>query len=519
MDEVILVNDGNSFLGLSKLFETISTDQALTFGGVDKDGKDATNDITYMLIDACELQTLSLDMAARIHKDSPAQYLERLAEVYLTGCPLPQVFSDEIYIESIQRHYSTTLEQARNYAIVGCVEPNASDDHFGNTDCANMNLALPLLQAIKGHEHDLWNFGNGELLMNLITNFIKHIFKGKNIFSRFITWICNNIIERRNVKKGHYIYNPPSSMDELLERFQTRLNHLANSILKDHQYIEKELGKNFTTPLASSLFKGCIESGKDLYEGGATLNSSGIQAVGVTDVADSLHAINEVVYKKKLYTINDIINAIENNFQGDFNQHIRSALLAVPKFGDDSSREATEWVTKVMQIYNNSLDSVKNCPRNGRYSAGYYALNVANRYGVKTQALPSGRLKGVPLANSVTPHYGMEQSDLLSSLNSIAGVNFADHAENGTTVTFTIDSALFQGTDGVRTLANIFKTFLTKGGMQLQPNVINREILLDAYEHPEKHRYLMVRIAGYCAYFNELSDEMKQVVINRTCYS
>ena len=112
-----------------------------------------------------------------------------------------------------------------------------------------------------------------------------------------------------------------------------------------------------------------------------------------------------------------------------------------------------------------------------------------------------------------------KKSDLLSSLNSIAGVNFTDHAENGTTVTFTIDSALFQGTDGARNLAGIFKTFLTKGGMQLQPNVINREILLDAYENPEKHRYLMVRIAGYCAYFNELSDEMKQIIINGTCYS
>jgi formate C-acetyltransferase len=308
-------------------------------------------------------------------------------------------------------------------------------------------------------------------------------------------------------------------MDELLERFQARLNQLTKSILTEHQEIEKELGENFTTPLASSLFKGCLESGKDVYEGGTTFNSSGIQAVGVTDVADSLHAINEVVYKKNLYSINDIINAIENNFQGTYNQQIRSALLAVPKFGDDSSREATEWVNKVLQIYNNALDSMENCPRNGRYSAGYYALNVGTRYGKNTPALPSGRLKGIPLANSIIPHYGMEQTDLLSALNSVAGVNFTEHAENGTTATFTIDSAMFQGTDGVRTLANIFKTFLTKGGMQLQPNVINREILLEAYKNPEKHKYLMVRIAGYCAYFNELSDEMKLTLINRSCYS
>jgi formate C-acetyltransferase len=519
IDEAIFPSDGDTFLEIWKLFETLSTDQAVTFGGVGRDGKDATNDVTYMLLDACELQPIAADMGARIHKDSPAEYLERIAEIYLSGVPIPQLFSDEIYIESILKHYDTTIEDARNYSIVGCVEPIASDDHFGNTDCANVNLALPLLQAIKGHENDLWNYGIRSQLVKFITSFIKYAFKGKNRVSRLMRRIANGIIKRYNYKMGLYNYNPPSSMDELLERFQVRLNKVTNSILTDHQMIERALRKYFTTPLASSLFKGCVESGKDVYEGGTTFNSSGIQAVGVTDVADSLYAINEVVYKKKLCTIDDLINALETNFQGNRNQRIRSALLEVSKFGDDSSREATKWMNRVLQIYNNALDSVPNCPRKGRYSAGYYALNVGNRYGQNTPALPSGRLEGVPLANSLIPHYGMKHTDLLSALNSVAGIDFTEHAENGTTATFTIDSALFQGTEGVRTLASIFKTFLTKGGMQLQPNVINREILEDAYQHPQKYPNLIVRIAGYCAYFNDLSEEMKKTVINRTCYS
>jgi formate C-acetyltransferase len=185
-------------------------------------------------------------------------------------------------------------------------------------------------------------------------------------------------------------------MDELLDRFQTRLNVLANGVLADHQLIEEKLREGFTTPLASALYEGCIESGKDVYEGGARINSSGIQAVGVTDVADSLYAINELVFKQNKYTLLDIIEAFEDNFASEKNQAIRESLLAVPKFGDDSSPEAAAWVTKVMAIYNAALESVPNCPRNGRYSAGYYALNVSDRYGLKTPALPSGGSKAFP---------------------------------------------------------------------------------------------------------------------------
>lgn len=519
MDEAILVNDGNTFPELFNLFETLSTDQAITFGGLDKEGRDATNDVTYMLIDACELQPLAADLSARVHKDSPREYLERIAAVYINGCPIPQLFSDEIYIKTLLEHYPTTLENARNYAIVGCVEPKANDDHFGNTDCANVNVTLPLLQALKGHEHDLWNESVHDQLLILTANFLKYTFDGKNAFSRRITQACGALRKRRNIKRGLCEYNPPSSMEELLERYQARLNHLTQSILADHQRIEANLRKGFHTPLASSLFQGCVESGRDVYEGGTTINSSGIQAVGITDAADSLHAIEEVVFKNKLFTINEVICAIENNFQGNGYPQVRSALLAVPKFGDDSSPKAAEWVNRVLQMYNNALESVENCPRNGRYSAGYYALNVGTRYGRNTPALPSGRPAGVPLANSITPHYGMQQTDLLSALNSVACIDFAHYAENGTTATFTIDAALFQNPEGVKNLASIFKTFLMNGGMQIQPNVIDRQILLDAYHNPGKYPDLLVRIAGYCAYFNELSDELKLVIINRTCYS
>lgn len=519
LDEVILANDGESFLNVSKLFETLSTDQALTFGGVDKNGDDATNDITYMLIDACELQPLAVNMCARISEKSPEKYLNRLAEIYINGCPMPELFSDNIYINSLIKHYDTSPENARNFSIVGCVEPVACDDHYGNTDSANMNLTLPLLQALKGHEHDLWNYGKNLQMEKIATRVLEFAFKGDGAVAKSVAARREKQLHRRYDKRGMYQYNPPSDMNELLERFQTRLNALAKSILDDQQKIERILQESFTTPLASSLYRNCLKTGKDVYEGGTLYNTAGIQAIGVTDAADSLFAINEVVFKKKLYSLMDILKAIEVNFEGERNQKIREALLCVPKFGDDCCGEAALWVSRVMEIYNNALDFVPYETRNGKYTAGYYALNVNDRYGKKTGALPSGRLKGVPLANSVTPHYAMEKSDLLSALNAISDVNFTDYAVNGTTVTFTVDSALFPGENGVKNLAAVFKTFLTKGGMQFQPNIINRDILLDAYNNPEKYKYLMVRVAGYCSYFNELSDELKKIIINRTCYS
>lgn len=519
MDECILISDGDTYLRIGRLFETQSTDQTVTLGGMGRDGRDATNDVTYMLLDICELQPLAVNMTARIHEDSPAAYLDRIAEVYINGAPMPALYNDHIYIDSLRGHYATTESDARNYAIVGCVEPNASDDHFGNTDCANMNVVLPFLQALKGEEHDLWNFGRIDQLEKILTKFVEYNFRGDNKFSRFVVTRYHKARGRFKKRRGLAAYAPPSGMDELLSRYQERLNRLAASILADHQKIEKVLRQDFTTPLASTLFKGCVESGKDVYDGGATFNSSGIQAVGITDVADSLFALDEIVFRKRMYSIEEVIDALDHDFEGEYFQRIRSALLDVPKFGNDASREAREWVNRASEIYVNALNSVENCPRNGIYTAGYYALNVNIIYGLKTPSLPSGRLRGVPLANSVTPHYGMEFADLLSSLNSVAGVDFAQYAPNGTTVTFTIDSALFQGRDGVRNLAGIIGTYFNKGGMQFQPNVINREILLGAYENPEKHKYLLVRVAGYCAYFNDLSDELKKVIINRTCYS
>ncbi len=518
IDEVIFLNDGDTGFEMGKLFESLSPVETVTVGGVDRDGNDCTNDVTYMILDACELRPIGVNMAARIHRDSPPEYVERIAEVYLNGSPMPALYNDEAYIPALTREYGASLGDVRNYSIVGCVEPVASDDHFANTDAANVNVVLPFLQALNGDERPLWRHGELPYADKRIRRAIRERLGKPDENRPALAWL-RSARKRAEKRLRNGPRDLPVSMDELLDRFGERLTELVRDVLADQQRIEVALSRNLTTPLASSLYAGCMESGRDVYEGGTSINSSGIQAVGVTDVADSLAALDALVFRGGRYTLDEVLDAMQANFEGEFYAQIHDDLLAAPKFGDDSAADAHGWIDRVLELYVDALRAADHGNRDGKYVAGYYGLNVNMVYGRRTPALPSGRKYGVPLANSLCPHFGMQMVDLTSALNAVAKVDFPRFAPNGTTLTSTIDSGLFPGEQGVRNLAGLIRGFFNQGGMQFQPNLIDREILLDAYNNPGKHRDLVVRIAGYCAYFDDLSDELKREILDRSYYT
>ena len=254
MDEIVFLNDGDRLFQFGKLFESLSPVETVTVGGTDGQGNDATNDVTYMILDVCGLRPISVNMAARIHKTVQLEYVERIAQVYLNGSPMPALYNDEVYVQALCREYGVSDEDARGYGIVGCVEPVASDDHFANTDSANVNIVLPFIQALTGDTSRLWHLGDLGRLNR-----------------RFQSILLGN--------------RPPASMDELMQRFRQRLQAIVRDILAEQQLIETTLASSMPTPLASSLYQGCMTSGRDVYEGGTKINSSGIQAVGITDVA------------------------------------------------------------------------------------------------------------------------------------------------------------------------------------------------------------------------------------------
>ena len=524
-DELIFLNDGDTLFELGKVFESLSPVETVTFGGIDQEGADCTNDLSYMLLDICELRPIGVNMAARIHRGSPEAYVERIAEVYLNGSPMPALFNDDVYIPALENEHDTSPEHARNYSIVGCVEPVASDDHFANTDAANVNVALPLLQALKGDKRQLWKYGALDKLDKKLLNGLRaRIGLDSAGLPRGVARVASyasSVWERRPGSRhgSQAPWDLPKTMDELLERYQERVNELVHDVLADQQRIETALAKSMTTPLASSLYRGCVESGKDVYEGGTTLNSSGIQAVGVTDAADSLLALNRVVFQEGRYSLEEVVAAMDAEFEGEGHQQVKAALLAVSKFGDDAAPDAHLWVERVMEIYVKALRATSHESRGGKYVAGYYGLNTNMVYGKNTPALPSGRLGGTPLANSICPHFGMQMHDLTSALNAVAKIDFKRLAPNGTSLTSTIDTGLFPGESGITNLAGLVRGYFNQGGMQFQPNLIDRELLLDAYRNPGKHKDLVVRIAGYCGYFDELSDDLKLEIINRSYYS
>lgn len=517
MDEIIFVNDGDQLFQLGKLFESLSPVETVTVGGVDRDGRDATNDVTYMILDACELRPIGVNMAARIHRNSPPEYVERIAQVYLNGSPMPALYNDDQYIPALRHEYDNAIEDARNYSIVGCVEPVASDDHFANTDSANINVVLPFLQALEGDTRRLWHLGDLGTLDQRLDHTIR-----KGLRRLGDDGPVRRGLERAWQQARQRIpglrRDPATSMDQLMARFGERLGAVVRDVLADQQRIEVALARNLTTPLASSLYPGCMASGRDAYEGGTRYNSSGIQAVGVTDVANSLAAIDALVFRQGRYTVAQVLDAMDDDFQGERHRQLHQDLLAVPKFGDDACDQATHWMHRVLALYVQALRDTPHGNRNGKYVAGYYGLNVNRIYGMKTPSLPSGRRRGEPLANSLCPHFGMRMVDLTSSLNAVAGIDFQRFAPNGTTLTPTIDTGLFPDADGPRNLAGLIRGFFDQGGMQFQPNLVSREVLLDAYNNPGKHKDLVVRIAGYCAYFDDLSDELKREIINRSYY-
>jgi len=446
--------------------------QAAIVGGTDNEGNDATNELTYLFLDVMEQFGLrDPNYQARVHKNCPQPYLRRVVDVARKGKGVPALFSDEASVGALTSH-GYPLEEARNYAVVGCVELALPGKSFFSTDAGLFNLAICL-----------------ELALN----------RGRR-FGKLM-------------RLGVATPDPRSftNIEQVIEAFRAQVNFMSARMIGDLQMMEKGNRDYHPTPLSSMLVEGCIESGKDVTAGGAYYNSSGIQGVGVADVADSLAALEEVVFRQKKYKMEEVLHALHTNFEGA--PVLRAELQKAPKFGNDNS-VPDDYANRVAAIYHDSLVKHKNI-RGGNYVSGFYSVTCHVAFGKRTPALPSGRAAGEPLASSLGPSNGKDRLGPTAMLNSVARVD-SRLAMNGYALNLRFDPETVAGEKGENNLMSLVKGFFSQGGMEMQLNVLDPEMMEDARRHPGKYPGLVVRVAGYCAYFDDLPDATKAEIISRT---
>jgi len=446
--------------------------QAATVGGTDPRGKDAVNDLTWLFLDVMETANLrDPNYMARIGPDSPEPYVRRAVQVACKGGGVPGLFNDEAVVRALTRH-GYAVHEARDYAVVGCVEPTMPGRSFCSTDAALCNLPLCIVLALNG----------GKLPGDVFPTGAK---------------------------------TPParsmSTMGEVIDAFRTQVEHMVMRLVRDIRIIERANRDFHPTPLSSLLVSGCIESGRDVTAGGAMYNSSGIQGVGVADTADSLAAIDHVVFRKRSCTMEELVGALACDFSGY--ERLRSELLAAPKFGNDEGL-AERYASMVVEIFHDALARWENT-RGGPYIPGFYSSTAHVGFGMRTPSLPSGRKAGLPFAASMGCCNGSDRQGPTALLNSVAAVD-ASLCPNGYALNMRFDAASFDAERAVNVVKALTLGFFAAGGMEVQFNVGDPEILEDARAHPGKHPGIVVRVAGYCAYFDELPDAVKDEIIMRT---
>ena len=458
---------------------TQSNSGSIGVGGVKTDGNDATNELSYMFIESI-MHTRLADpwFAVHIHSKSPDEFLIKTAELTSLGSGHPQYLNSDVMVaQALARGNMggpmVTLQDARSSSNVGCLELVIPGKDSGYLYVTGHNLAVALELAL--------------------TNGVRRS-DGEKIGD-----------ETGDARKF-------TSFEEVREAFRQQVVRMRKDTQVSSIAFEKQLVELYPMVYESALIEGCIEKGLCREEGGAHYNfNTGGTEVGSSDAADSLAAIKKLVFDDRKITMAQLCDALEANFEGY--QDIRKMCQEVPKFGNDEDY-VDEQKTWVIHQWATEFIKLKNL-RGGHGSPGGSSMAGYIPGGKIVGALPSGRLAGEPLAPAGSPCIGKDVNGVTAVLKSMGKVDGVEvHA--GLSLTSRIDAAVFQSTDGIKRMADLLRAFVDQKIFHLQLNVVSSDILKTAQKEPEKHRDLMVKVAGYNAYFTKLSKELQDTIIART---
>lgn len=516
LNELNKVRDAGSAEG----FAGYGLFQNLIAGGQDGEGLDVTNDLSYMCIEASlHIMLPQPSLSVRVWNKTPQDFLIKAATLTRTGIGLPAYYNDEVIIPSLVNR-GLTLKDAREYNIIGCVEPQKAGKTEGWHDAAFFNMCRPLELVFEN------GMDNGELV---------------------------------GVPTGDI--SQMKTFDEFYDAYKKQMNYCIELLVNADNSIDMAHRDRCPLPYLSCMIEDCIKKGKSVQEGGAVYNFTGPQGFGIANMADSLYAIKVLVFDKHLLTLEEYREALRNNYGKDVSinkiEHITKDIVRellnkkikvneeqiskiativehsigipqdkknkydklleeidkIPKFGNDIP-EVDSFARDVAYTYTKPLEKYKN-PRGGQYQAGLYPVSANVPLGGQTGATPDGRLAHKPIADGVSPSAGKDVKGPTAAANSVSKL---DHsiASNGTLFNQKFHPSALSGRAGLENFVSFIRGYFDQKGSHIQFNVVSKETLLDAQKNPEEYKTLVVRVAGYSALFTSLSRSLQDDIINRT---
>lgn len=459
-------------IGVTALESNTYTDFALiNLGGIKADGSDAVNEMTFLILEVIqEMRLLQPSSMVQVSKKNPDKLILKTLDIVRTGFGQPSIFNTDAIVQQLLRQ-GKNLEDSRNGGASGCVETGA----FGT------------------EAYFLTGYFNLAKILEIT------LYNGYDPRTR----------RQIGIKTGDPLLF--STFEELLHAFQTQIRYFADIKIEGNLLIEQLFATQLPAPLLSLLIEDCIANGKDYHAGGARYNTSYLQGVGLGSVTDSLTAIRYHVFDNKTISMEGLLEALKNNFS-NFEEFHRKLVFDTPKYGNDNDY-ADQHATMTFNMFFEAVDD-RPCFRGGKFRINMLPTTCHVYFGSVTGALPDGRMKGKPLSEGISPVQGADQKGPTAVLKSAARI---DHIKTGgTLLNQKFTPSFFEEADNYHKLTALIRTYFRLDGHHIQFNVVSADILREAQKHPEKFRNLIVRVAGYSDYFNDLGEDLQNEIINRT---
>jgi pyruvate formate-lyase/glycerol dehydratase family glycyl radical enzyme len=457
-NDVVLIRSSNS----ATYFAGFPTGYTITLGGFTENGRSAVNALSYLALDTYQdIRLPQPNLGVRINELIEPSFLRKTAETVRLGTGIPQIFNDEVIVPGFLNR-GVSLEDARDYSVVGCVELSIPGKTYGLHDIALFNL-------LKIMEISLRELGNND-----------------------------NI-----------------TFHEIIQDIKEKIDIYVKLMVDGSNIVDISHKEFAPVPLLSCFIDNCLETGKDITYGGAKYNFSGVQGIGIANLSDSLYALKKIVYDEKRVSLSTLTKALECNFEGIENEKLRVRLInKYDKFGNDND-EVDNLSAEILRYYSKAVEKHVT-PRGGTFVPGSYTVSAHIPLGKAVGATPDGRKSGEQLADGgLSPMVGR---DVLGPTAVLKSVSKLDNylTTNGSLLNVKFSPKTLEGAEGIHKLCDFLYAFMKLKIQHIQFNVVSVETLKSAQASPNDYKGLVIRVAGYSAFFIELSREIQDDIIRRT---